>query len=205
MRDHYSSRRAKPNPKIYICWEETGTGKSKWAFDAFGGNSDTCYWVAPGFGRIWWGGYEGQHTVIFDDFTPDSMPVQHFKLMTDRYAYRVEGKGTQMAFTSKTIVFTTNANPKSWYRDAFLSEGDDSHWKAVQRRLRGAAVEFQGQEVPLPQNEDVDEVMVQSEPETEEEEPTPARRHLLFVPVLSETEEAQVYPPPIPGNTGITI
>ncbi len=149
MRNHYMDRRLKPEPKIFVLWGKTGTGKSKWARDSFGSDADTVYWVSPGYGRLWWGGYDGQETTVFDDFTPDQLPMHHFKLLTDRYSYRVEGKGTQMPFVSKYIVFTSNVDPKRWYRSWDLEESQDLHWKAVQRRLEGSDVYFDGKQQHL--------------------------------------------------------
>ncbi len=133
---HYMNMHIKPDPIIIVAWGGTGTGKSRWACDSFGRDAATAYWVTPGHGRIWWGGYTQQRVVVFDDFTPENLPVQHFKLLCDRYAYRVEPKGSQVAFTSKYIVFTSNEDPRRWYRNPDITdETKDVHWQAVQRRL----------------------------------------------------------------------
>ncbi len=139
---HYANRREKPVPRIFVAWGSTGTGKSKWAADSFGRNSRDVYWVSPGWGRIWWGGYTQQETVIFDDFTPSQLPLQHFKLLCDRYSYRVEPKGGQLPFTSTNIVFTSNVDPALWYRTPELEEDEDEHWKAVQRRIGDGVMKF---------------------------------------------------------------
>ncbi len=131
---HYANKREKPVPVILVAWGETGTGKSRWAAESFGRNLEDVYWVSPGRSGIWWGGYSQQHTVVFDDFTPSQLPLEHFKLMCDRYSYRVEGKGTQVAFTSRIICFTSNVDPATWY------EGEEPvHHAAIQRRIKGDA------------------------------------------------------------------
>ena len=48
---------------MYRDWGETGVGKSKWAFDKFGGEA---YWKPPN--SKWWDGYEGQSVAIIDEF-----------------------------------------------------------------------------------------------------------------------------------------
>ncbi len=150
MRSHYAERQPKPPPKIFVAWGSTGTGKSRWAMDSFGRDPEETYWVTPGYGRLWWGGYDGQHTAIFDDFQPSMLPIEHFKLLCDRYAYRVEGKGTQMPFVSKIIVFTSNSDPATWYRDWTKEESVDEDWKAIQRRLKDCDAHFDGVQTHLP-------------------------------------------------------
>ncbi len=169
MRAHYAEQREKPLPKIFIAWGATGTGKSRWAVDSFGRNPAEVYWVTPGYGRMWWGGYDGQRACVIDDFTPDCLPLHHFKLLCDRYAYRVEGKGTQTPFTSRFICFTSNVDPKKWYRTWEIDEADDVHWQAVQRRIKDCATEFDGIQSHLPWRPVKEEVIDVDELEEEDQ------------------------------------
>lgn len=148
---HYANMKLKPVPTILVAWGKTGTGKSRWACDSFGRGHDKAYWVTPGYGRIWYGGYDQQDAIIFDDFVPSNLPIQQFKLLTDRYSFFVEPKGMQVAMTSKYIIFTSNEDPKGWYRNPdIMEEADDHHWQAVQRRLEGGVMEFDGIQPHIP-------------------------------------------------------
>jgi len=62
----------------------------------------------------WWDGYEGQHTVIIDEFY-SWLRYDFFLRLTDRYPLQVETKGGVVQFVSHRIVFTSNTPPTAWY------------------------------------------------------------------------------------------
>jgi len=62
----------------------------------------------------WWDGYEGQHTVIIDEFY-SWLRYDFFLRLTDRYPLQVETKGGSVQFVSRRIVFTSNTQPTEWY------------------------------------------------------------------------------------------
>ncbi len=126
----------KPVPKIFVCWGGTGTGKSHWIQESFGRRSQDVYWVTCAAGKTWYTGYTNQPVIVFDDFEPRNLDCQFFKLLLDKYCARVEPKGSQIPMTSKYIVFSSNINPATWYRTPdILSEDEDVHWLACQRRI----------------------------------------------------------------------
>ena len=97
--------------EVTVIWGETGVGKSKWAFDKFGGEA---YWKPPN--SKWWDGYEGQSVAIIDEFYGWLSWTEILRLC-DRYPCQVETKGGSVQFVSKTLVFLSNLHPLQWYNN----------------------------------------------------------------------------------------
>lgn len=87
-----------------------GTGKSRMAFDK-GSIIGRIYYKPNG---EWWDGYDGQETVIFDDFY-GNYPFHDLLKVCDRYPHRVPIKGGFTQFLAKEIFFTSNRIIHSWY------------------------------------------------------------------------------------------
>lgn len=96
-------------PEVWIFWGEPGTGKSRRAFETW---PDAYRKLSA---DKWWDGYEGQETVIFDDFKGSSMRLHDLQLVLDWYPMRVEVKGGSVNLSATRYVFTTNTNPYQWY------------------------------------------------------------------------------------------
>jgi len=88
-------------------WGPTGTGKSRRAADMVKGES--AYWK-PGSTK-WWNGYEGQHTVIVDDYRRDLCTFAELLRLFDRYPHQVETKGGVRSFVSRRIIITAPKRP----------------------------------------------------------------------------------------------
>jgi len=99
-------------PTVYVCQGPTATGKSKWCFDNF----PDAYWKQR---SNWWDGYMGQETVIIDEFY-GWLPFSLCLRLCDRYPLLVETKGGNVNFNSKTIIFTTNNQPGSWWKNVYF-------------------------------------------------------------------------------------
>lgn len=89
----------------------SGVGKS---MTAFHDDKDAFYAMWPKGGRWWWPEYEGQHTVIMDEFRHQIKMDQMLRIM-DRYPMKVEYKGGNTEFRSKRIIITTNIESRCWY------------------------------------------------------------------------------------------
>lgn len=86
----------------YWLYGDTGTGKSRWAHENFPG----AYWKLPDC--KWFDGYQGEETIIFDDFRPTKeISLQFILRMVDRYPMKVEIKGSHVNFAPKRVIFTT--------------------------------------------------------------------------------------------------
>ncbi len=113
--------------KIEVFWGPTGTGKS---FTAWKENPN-AYEVTYPKGSSWfWQGYEGQETVILDEFA-SQIKLQDLLRLLDRYPFSVDQKHGGTQFTSKKIVICSNFDPSDWYAQAAF-EGRE----ALGRRLR---------------------------------------------------------------------
>lgn len=116
--------------ELWIFWGDTGTGKSRTAFEL--GRQSGYYEPAYGNGGLWWDGYEGQHTIIFDEFK-GGVQLGVLKRLADRNRYVVDRKGLEpMQFTSKRIIITSNKSPDDWYDRSKFNEAE---LEALQRRI----------------------------------------------------------------------
>ncbi len=98
-----------------VYWGPPGSGKS---YRALFESANNAFWVArprASLGGIWWDGYTGQPTVVFDEFygwlSRDSV-----QRLVDRYPLNVETKGGTLSFRSKHIIFTSNIHPLQWWK-----------------------------------------------------------------------------------------
>jgi len=118
-------------PKMSIYHGKTGVGKSRMVMEKYGGEA---YWVPPpSKGKVWFGHYTGQDVVIFDDFHAGWFQLTHLLRIMDRYPLLVSPKGGQVPFNSGTMVFTSNVDPKDWYK---RYKGLSEHKDALERRIR---------------------------------------------------------------------
>jgi len=96
---------------VYVLVGAPGCGKSKWCADTAAEMGDVYYKPRS----EWWDGYEGQHSVIFDDFYGWVKYDEMLKLL-DRYPHQVPFKGGYTQFRSKVIFITSNAYVSDWYK-----------------------------------------------------------------------------------------
>lgn len=94
--------------EIYIILGPSGTGKTRFARDAFPG----AYWKPHG---KWWDNYDGHDVVVVDEMYGNRFSFTELLNLMDRYPHSVEIKGGTVEFTSKTLVFTSNQLPEDWY------------------------------------------------------------------------------------------
>lgn len=124
VRELYVQHRDWPM-SVYVYWGETGTGKTRRAVEEHPG----AYFKD---GSDWWDGYESHETVIWDEFYGGACKLSFFLRLTDRYPLRVPVKGGFRVFRSRTIIFTSNTDPRDWY--TFPNEALRS---AFERRITG--------------------------------------------------------------------
>ncbi len=118
-------------PKVTILTGTTGCGKSLYCKREF---KTEAYWVAPpDGGRVWWGHYVGQDTVIFDDFHSGWFTLTSLLRLIDSTPLMVAPKGGQVPFSSGHLVFTSNVDPRDWY---LHYKGQKSHKDALERRIQ---------------------------------------------------------------------
>lgn len=104
----------------------TGVGKSTRIFEQF----PDAYWKPPG---KWWCGYQGQETVVFDDFDGSWFSCSDFLRILNPFPTYIEAKGHSYKLVSERFCISTNIEPRDWYRKHF--EEHPAHLAAVIRRI----------------------------------------------------------------------
>jgi hypothetical protein len=103
--------------KTYVFWGPTDTGKTYTAINGFCSDGDYYIAEAPSQkgGRLWFDGYEGQRTLILDDFSQDVCNLEYLKRLLDCYKLKLEVKGGYTWAQWTTIIITANYEPRNWY------------------------------------------------------------------------------------------
>lgn len=99
-------------PEVIILAGSTGTGKSYWAQQHF----PNAYWKAK---NLWFDNYQGEKEIIFDEFY-GWLPFDLTLRICDKYPLQVEIKGGSTQFLAETIIFTTNKDPKQWWKECYF-------------------------------------------------------------------------------------
>nr|QNS29815.1 rep protein [Goose circovirus] len=95
--------------EVIVLIGRPGSGKSRYAFEF---PAREKYYKSRG---KWWDGYNGQDVVVMDDFY-GWLPYDDLLRICDRYPLRVEYKGGMTQFVSKTLIITSNREPRDWYK-----------------------------------------------------------------------------------------
>lgn len=102
----------RPNRVVLWLYGPSGCGKSRLAYALSG---ITSYWHPM---QNWWDEYEGQETVVFDDFRSDSFGNHTFVSLLryiDRYPIRVPVKGAYAPLRATRFIITTLYDPQGTY------------------------------------------------------------------------------------------
>ncbi len=93
--------------QIYI--GPTGCGKTRLAYDQYG---ESLY---PQLHGKWFDGYDGEETVLIDEYDEPRFTWAFLLQLLDRYPMTVESKGTIVPFISRRVILTSNSHPSTWY------------------------------------------------------------------------------------------
>jgi hypothetical protein len=115
-------------PSIWVFWGASGTGKTRRCWDFTDADK---IWVHPG--DRWFDGYDSfsHPAVLFDDFDGSWFKLDYLLKLLDRYVFQVPIKGGYTWWCPKTVLITSNIEPKLWYRNA-----NEAQQNALMRRLR---------------------------------------------------------------------
>lgn len=95
-------------------WGASGSGKTRRSVEEAG---ESVFFLSKGDAQqtTWWDRYNGQFSVILDDFY-GWLPWSTMLRLLDRYPYDVQFKGGSIPFTSRRIFITSNQHPRNWYK-----------------------------------------------------------------------------------------
>lgn len=114
--------------KVYLFIGPPRQGKSRYANHLARQRPGGCFRLWNG---QWFDGYGGQRTVLIDDFTGSTCSFRSFKLMCDRFPFRVEIKGTSCEMAADTFYITTNEDPRDWWSKEVIKGNE----KAITDRI----------------------------------------------------------------------
>lgn len=123
-------------PKIKIYYGSTGCGKSHIAHKLH----PNAYILPVKEKRdknTWWNYYQGEDTVLIDDFDWRKYPINYMLKLLDRHKMKVETKGGIVHLNATVFIITTNFAPKKWYtwvKDGV--SGCDNQYQPLMRRLK---------------------------------------------------------------------
>ena len=108
--------------KCFVLVGSTGSGKTRWCYE----NYPQLFKMSC-FDPPWFDGYEGEDTILFDDFYGGIKHSQMLQLL-DGYPQRLPVKGGFVQKRWKTVLITSNKHPQTWYSNEHL-------WPPLARRL----------------------------------------------------------------------
>lgn len=115
--------------ELHIYWGSTGTGKSHKCLKEY----PEAYWKP--FGK-WWDDYDGQETVIIDEFY-GWLPFSFFLRLIDQTPLLVPNKGGHAKFRAKRVICTSNVPWTDWW------PGIDPAVKSALERRITSVIHFQ--------------------------------------------------------------
>jgi len=110
LKYHEPKRLFSTDFKIYWFYGETGSGKTRTAYELAGDD----YYVCLNTGK-WWDGYDGHKTVIIDDFRANFCCFAELLKIIQPYEYRVETKGGTRQLLATTFFITSPYRPEQIY------------------------------------------------------------------------------------------
>ncbi len=119
--------------EIIVLVGKTGTGKSRWVHETFG--EDLYSVPQPKSSGTYWDDYDGQETVLVDEMYGKRFSHSFLLELTDRYKFTVPVHGSAVNFSSKRIVFCSNAHPKEWYTSMYEKTMTDFWRGPLHRRM----------------------------------------------------------------------
>lgn len=112
--------------RVNLLYGEPGLGKSRMAYES----TDDLYAVPIGK-DLWFDGYDGQTSLLLDDFSGE-MKLVHLLRLLDIYPMQVPVKGAFVNLVATTIWITSNKPPREWYD---WTKHGEVRYRALMRRF----------------------------------------------------------------------
>jgi len=90
---------------IWFLHGDTGTGKTRLAFER---HPHLYRPLCAGKGVVWWDGYCGEETILFDDIRDGDIAIRDLLTWCDGRDFRAPVKGGTVEVRCHTIIFTSN-------------------------------------------------------------------------------------------------
>lgn len=97
-----------------VFWGTGGCGKTRRVYEEFG--YDDVYCLQQGDTSTWWDGYEGQSTLLIDDFS-GWLKYRTFLNICDGHPTRLPIKGAHTYALWERVFITSNTHPDVWYKE----------------------------------------------------------------------------------------
>jgi len=110
---------------VQVLWGPTGTGKTHRARIGF----PEAYEVMSG--RDPWGGYQGQTTVIFDEYNADKWSIQDMNRYCDKWRCTLDCRYHNKYAGWTLVVICSNSDPWSWWPQEH-QELRAAFWRRIQ-------------------------------------------------------------------------
>jgi len=125
--------------KVITIIGPSGIGKSHAAWACYPG----LYMPYYGNCGMWWDGYNGQETVLIEEFR-GQVPLQRMLQLLDLYPLRLEVKGGAVPARFKLVIITSNTEPQDWYPDNPMKAGAtrEPERQALARRLGVGTIRY---------------------------------------------------------------
>jgi hypothetical protein len=129
-------RRQQRKPvEVFVFWGDPGLGKTRralWEAERDFG-ADEVYFKPAG---KWWGLYDGEQVMVWDEFDGSQCTPTEFLKICDRYFHVQETKGGFVTPDLKRIYITSNFPIEEWWKVARETNPGAVKWDAVQRRIK---------------------------------------------------------------------
>jgi len=108
---------------VFVFWSKgSGTGKTRTSMLLMSmlGQNQKDFFVVP-HGKqsgLYWDGYDGQTSVLLDEFSGSFCTPTFLNGLLDRYPFSVPVHGSgNVEFTSKYVFITSNFDPAVWWKE----------------------------------------------------------------------------------------
>jgi len=103
--------------RVVVLYGPTDQGKTYAAVNLMSKENDYYIAECPSHkdAKLWFDGYNGQTTLILDDFAGDYCQFRYLLRLLDKYKLKVEIKGGHMWACWTNVIITSNIHPSGWY------------------------------------------------------------------------------------------